>query len=176
MNQPRLILTLLGLLVTGLLWAEQAKMEADESALIRQRIDALLQRRQKPEPLPVDPPNPFALAAGMSGGAAPVREPGSPGPGPAVPTAPAPVPVRAEEEEGSANTAELLARVASRLRITGLIRLKDQLHIIINDNPWKEGDSLVINQGARILRLQVTRIQPGQLTLRLEDAELVLRF
>ncbi|HWA27891.1 MAG TPA: hypothetical protein VG734_19705 [Lacunisphaera sp.] len=178
MTFPRPILFLF-LLVAGMVAAERAWVGVDDSAVIRQRIDALLKRRQKPESLPVDPPNPFALAATgtatVTGTAPAARETPIPGVNPA-PGVPAPVPARTEEEAGSANTAELLARVAGRLRITGAIRLKDQLHVIINDSPWKEGDTLVVNQGARIIRLQVTRIQPGQLTLRLEDAELVLKY
>lgn len=178
MIKPRPTLLFLAL-VAGLFAAEAARVGMDDSAVIRQRIDALLKRRQKPEPLPVDPPNPFVQ---VSGGTAAVTA-AAPGPGrePAVsgfsPATTVPPPAtRTDEEAGSASTTELLARVASRLRITGAIRLKDQLHVIINDNPWKEGDTLVINQGARIIRLQVLRIQPGQLTLRLEEAELVLKF
>lgn len=171
MIKPRVIIPVLGLLA-GLLYAAPARPAA-ESALIRQRIDALLQRRQKPEHLPTDPPNPFALSAAAPGNPIPLREP--PGPG-GSPGTPAVIVGGAGEDAGTATTTELLARLASRLRITGLIRIKDQLHAIINDNPWKEGDYLVINQGGRIVRLQVARIQPGQLTLRLEDAELVLRF
>ena len=72
--------------------------------------------------------------------------------------------------------AEQLARLASRLRITGLIRIKEQLHVIINDSPWKEGDYIAMESGSGLLQLQVLRIQAGQLTLRLEDAELVMRF
>jgi hypothetical protein len=170
MNHPRLLpfvalFTLLSFDVT-------VGAAPNESALIRQRIDELLKRRQKPEPLPVDPPSPFALSSAVSGGSTMVREPA---PGAGVSTAGAAV-EKPEAEAGSATTTELLARVASRLHITGVISLKNQLNIIINDNPWKEGDFLIVNQGARIIRLQVMRIQPGQLTLRLEDAELVLKF
>jgi hypothetical protein len=171
MIKPRIIFPLLGL-VAGLLWAAPTK-PADESALIRQRIDALLKRRQKPEPLPVDPPNPFSLTAVGTANPSPPRDP-PPATVATEPTAVVAAPVGEEAE--TANPTELLARCASRLRITGVIRLKDQVHVIINDSPWKEGDYLIVNQGTRILRLQVARIQPGQLTLRLEEAELVLRF
>jgi hypothetical protein len=170
MNKLRVILALLGLLA-GLLPAVSSGAAANDSALIRQRIDALLKRRLKPEPLPVDPPNPFAPVTGTMGNVAPARETAPANAGPTAPPGDKP-----EEETGSATTTELLARVASRLRITGVIRAKNQLNIIINDNPWKEGDYLIVNQGARIIRLQVIRIQSGQLTLRLEDAELVLKF
>jgi hypothetical protein len=170
MIKLRITLPMIGL-VTGLIWAAPTK-PADESALIRQRIEALLKRRQKPEALPVDPPNPFSLTA--VGTASPVPSRDAPGAVAAEPPAAATGTPGGEAE--LSNPTELLARFASRLRITGVIRLKDQVHVIINDSPWKEGDYLIVNQGARIIRLQVARIQPGQLTLRLEEAELVLRF
>lgn len=172
MIKPRIILLVIGL-VAGLLWAAPTK-PADESALIRQRIDTLLKRRQKPEPLPVDPPNPFSLTAVGTANPVPPRD--TP---PTIVATESSAAVGAGtpgQEAETSNPTELLARFASRLHITGVIRLKDQVHIIINDSPWKEGDYLIVNQGARILRLQVARIQPGQLTLRLEEAELVLRF
>lgn len=170
MIKPRFIFPVLALL-TGLLLP--AAPAPDESAQIRQRIDALLKRRLKPEPLPVDPPNPFTPGAAISVNQSPAREPA---PATVSPAPPGAIVDKAEDDAGSASTTELLARLASRLRITGVIRVKNQLNIIINDNPWKEGDYLIINQGARIIRPQVMRIQPGQLTLRLEDAELVLKF
>lgn len=130
-----------------------------ESRLIRQRIDELLLRRRNPAPLPVEPPSPFGVLAN---------------PAAALASAPAePPPVRRAETPGNA---EQLARLASRLRITGLIRIKDQLHVIINDSPWKEGDYIAMESGTGLLQLQVLRIQAGQLTLRLQDAELVMRF
>lgn len=172
MIKSHYILLLLVLLAGGA-WAAADRRANQESALIRQRIDALLKRRQQPEPLPAEAPNPFALQANVPAVSNLGRESA-----PAAGTGePAPVIVaQSDDEFATSNTAELLARFASRLRITGMIRLKDQVHIIINETPWKEGDYLIINQGRRIFRLQVMRIQIGQLTLRLEDAELMLRF
>lgn len=173
MIKPRTRFLIVGLLA-GLLGAAPVAPTAAESALIRQRIDDLLQRRQQPTPLPQDPPNPFVVAAaGLVGGATPAGDAGLAESSPAMPAS---VVGNSGEEIGPANTAELLARFASRLRITGLIRLKEQLHVIINDSTWKEGDYMILHQGSRVIRLQVLRIQPGQLTLRLEDAELMLRF
>jgi len=171
MNHPRLILLFVVGALAGVLLAAPAKPSPGESALIRQRIDALLKKRQKPEPLPAEPPNPFALASALAGGPAPTRETPQAGEQPA-----AAIEIGSADESAPASTAELLARFSSRLRITGIIRLKGQVHVIINDSPWKEGDYMILNQGTGIIRLQVMRIQPGQLTLRLEDAELVLKF
>lgn len=164
------LLGLLGCTLT-LFAATPAKPTPAESAQIRQLVAALLQKRQRPEPLPAEPPNPFLLTTVIPGGPGQGRELATAGAEP-----PAPLVSSAVADAEPAGTAELLARLASRLRIAGIIRLKDQVNIIINDSPWKEGDYLIVNHAGRIVRLQVLRIQAGQLTLRLEEAELVLRF
>ncbi|HEX2862245.1 MAG TPA: hypothetical protein VHN79_11420 [Lacunisphaera sp.] len=164
MNPSRALIVLVLVLSAGALGAAAARSGPAESALIRQRIDALLKRRQNPRPLPAEAPNPFSLA-----GATPISATRESAPvAPSIEAAP--------PAEEAPNPAELLALFASRLRIAGMIRLKDQVHVIINDSPWKEGDYLIINHNQRIYRLQVMRIQTGQLTLRLDDAELMLRF
>jgi hypothetical protein len=141
-----------------------------ESAAVRERIDALLKRRLTPSPLPVDPPNPFVLvsAPGVAAAETPGAASGKSG-------APEPAPLVDDDDDPISGTAAL-ARYASRLRIAGLIRIKDQVHIIINDSAWREGDLLIVERNPRLVQLQVARIQPGQLTLRLGDAEMVLRF
>lgn len=155
---PARLILVIALLTAGIAGAVTVPGPG-ESKLIRQRIDELLLRRRNPAPLPVEPPSPFVVLAN---------------PGAAlVPVAAEPAPRRVEAPPGNA---EQLARLASRLRITGLIRLKDQLHVIINDSPWREGDYIALETGTGLLQLQVLRIQTGQLTLRLQDAELVMRF
>ncbi|HYC70975.1 MAG TPA: hypothetical protein VEB66_07210 [Opitutaceae bacterium] len=134
---------------------------AARSQRIRAQIDALLAVRRKPPPLPVDPPNPFAAA---SAGTVVAGDR-------VAPSLPAGAPI-AE----SRSNAAILARLASRVRIGGLIRINDQHQIVINDSPLREGDSFVVEREPRIIQVQVARIAPGQLTLRLEDAELTLRF
>lgn len=155
--RPLLLLSLLAAVIAGAVTVPGP----GESKLIRQRIDDLLLRRRNPAPLPVDPPSPFVVLANPGAALLPAA------------TEPTPAPRLAEAPPGNA---EQLARLASRLRITGLIRLKDQLHVIINDSPWREGDYIAVESGSGLLQLQVLRIQTGQLTLRLQDAELVMRF
>ena len=167
--QTGMMLALLGALVA----ADQPRSAAaKESQLMRQRIDALLKPRRSPVPMPLEPPNPFVqtTAPGVSGAASGANALAGGNPNPALER---PAPVR---DDANATSTELLARFASRLKITGLIRLKDQVHVIINDSPWREGDFIIVDRGARIIQLQVVRIQPGLLTLRLDEAELVLRF
>lgn len=154
---PRLLLPFLAAALTGL--AQPPDPGAERSDRLRRQIEALLGPRRAPVALPVDPPNPFSLAAA-----------GTITPAPAVARAPAPA---AAEEASNAAT---LARLASRLRIGGLIRLRDHMQVVINDNPWREGDVFVVEREPQLIQLQVVRIAPGQLTLRLADAELTLRF
>lgn len=153
--RPLLLLALLAASIAGAVTVPSV----GESRLIRQRIDELLLRRRNPAPLPVDPPSPFVVLANPAGAL--------------TPAAAEPPPVRRVETPGNA---EQLARLASRLRITGLIRIKDQLHVIINDSPWKDGDYIALETGTGLLQLQILRVQAGQLTMRLGEAELVMRF
>lgn len=161
---PLLLLFVIALLAGDLIPAPVPS--ADRSADLRRKVEALLGPRRRREALPLDPPNPFTLASGgvavaaAGDGRNPVgsslREPS---------VAPS-----------EASSAEILARVASRLRIGGLIRLKDHMQIVINESPWREGDSLMVEREPRPIQVQVVRIQPGQLILRLDEAELVIRF
>lgn len=170
MKTTRLMLLPLLLVAGDVLAAPKAPTPA-ESKAVRQRIEDLLQQRRKPDALPIDPPNPFAQQNVATVGAVLTpREPSS-----AALETPALAPPL-PSESGFSNSTEVLAKFASRLRITGLIRLKDQVHVIINDTPWKEGDFIIVERGSRPVQLQIARIQTGQLTLRLGDAELMLRF
>lgn len=138
---------------------------AARSDRIRGQIDALLAARRNPTPLPVDPPNPFAAASAGS------VSPGAGGGGPDAASGSRPPEAPAIEAD-----AQVLARLASRLRIGGLIRIKDQSQVVINDSPLREGDYFVAEREPRTIQLQVVRIAPGQLTLRLDEAELTVRF
>ncbi|MES1195158.1 MAG: hypothetical protein ABUL65_04630 [Opitutus sp.] len=156
-------------ILAGALSAAPVAPTPADSLKVRQHVDALLKVRRKPEALPVDPPNPFAVITAPGTGAP--RESST------APTdAGTILPPAMRDDIAAASSTELLARFASRLRITGLIRLKDQVHVIINDSPWREGDFIIVNREPRLVQLQVVKIQPGLLTLRLDDAELVLRF
>lgn len=166
MKRPHLLPFLVAAGLAGALFSAPTAPTPEQSAKIRRQVEGLLKARLQPVPLPLDPPNPFIpVAAGpgaTSAAPAPATTAGN--------AAPAPAPDHSVED------AEVLARYASRLRITGLIRVKGQVHIIINDTPWKEGDAIIVSREPSLVQLQVSRIQPGQLTLKLDEAELVLRF
>lgn len=167
--KPRnlLCLALVAALLAGPSFSAATPGAAARSERIRAQIDALLALRRRPPSLPVDPPNPFAAAtAGVV----------VPGTTPAGDRSGSPAGVSPDAAPPSGSNAEILARLASRLRISGLIRLKDSLQVVVNDSPLREGDSFVVEREPRIIQLQVVRIQPGQLTVRFEDAELIVRF
>src|SRR5262245_21462409 len=87
---------------------------------IGQHIDALLRTRLRPHPLPLDPPNPFALP-----GAA--RRDNNPS---AQSTTEPPALASDGNRPNAARaatSAEILADCASRLRIGGLLRFNDQV-------------------------------------------------
>ena len=134
---------------------------AGPSEKTRQQIDSLLRHRLKPDPLPVDLPNPFLVIRGSVGFArtdGPGEEDG-------------------ERKKSAGNSAEVLARHAAELKIGGVVWLKDQvLQIFINELLLKEGDFITLDRNNATIRIQVARIQPGRLILRLDDAEHTVRF
>lgn len=121
------------------------------------RIEALLGPRLKPEPPPDSFPNPFQLAET-----------------PAVVTPdkdPKPIeklPVSSDEE--------MLLYYGTSLRITGVVRINDQTHLVINQTPYKEGDTLNLKTKDGTVKLRVVAIAPGELTLGLNGATQVIKF
>jgi hypothetical protein len=135
---------------------------------IQQRIDALLKRRLRPEPLPVSLPNPFQMSGGI------VRE--------------TTAEERAAEPDGAAlanainqgkinaNPVEVLTSVSARLKIGGIIALKDQLQLVINGVPRKEGDSVAADWNGALVFVKIVRLSAGQIVLRYGEAEITMKF
>lgn len=137
---------------------------ADSSAKIRQRIDALLTRRLLPEPLPADLPNPFESTTAAARSRVIARtEPAEK----AVATDP-------DREAVPARHGDLLADYAARLRISGIMRLKDQILVVINDTPRKEGDLIPVPSTSPRVHLQISRLLPDRVVFRYLDAEIAL--
>lgn len=142
------------------------------SPAITQQIDALLKHRLRPEPLPVELPNPFVVTAGGIRDAVtdPVR-------GRSNAFAEAGAAAANPDREAVAPTnVDVLAACASRLRIGGVIRIKDQLQIVVNDTPRKEGDFITVPWSGASVHLRIVKLLPEQLTLRYLDAELTVRY
>lgn len=175
---PRLLLaaaTALLAAAPGYSAAPAASPPAKPALTLQQRIDALLKHRTRPEPLPVDPPNPFVVvsrglrdtAAADGKSSVAVENLAS------APKAGAPA---AAPEFLAASSAEVLAACAVRLKIGGMIRLRDQIQLVINDVPRKEGDFIAAVWNNSIVQLRLVRLVPGQLVLRFEEAEVTLKF
>ncbi len=121
----------------------------------KSRIDALLSPRLKPEPLPETVPNPFQLAElppATNGDSKPVEK----------------TPVSSDEE--------MLLYYGASLKISGMVRINDQVHLVINQAPYKTGDTLSLKTKDGTVKLHVLGISPGELSLGLNDAVQIVRF
>jgi hypothetical protein len=142
----------------------------------KQRIDALFKRRLKPEPLPVNLPNPFQVVGGT------INAKGADGPDddapPKVTADPRPVDPapKVVEETGPLSDSDALAGYAARLKIGGTIQLNGRAQLIINQSPYKEGDFIFVDNKDAVIYLQIVRITPTELTLRFKDIEQTLRL
>jgi hypothetical protein len=120
-----------------------------------ERIEVLVGRRLKPEPLPASMPNPFYRGVEpteLAAQAEPVPE--------AVPAAP------------DITDADTLARIAPTLRFSGYVIRNQQPYVAINSIVCKVGDVVPIAGPEATLFIQVRAITPSQVTVGLNDAEL----
>jgi hypothetical protein len=146
------------------------------SPKIQQRIDALLKHRLRPQALPVNPPNPFQVTGGVRRESAADESVSKP------PVASEPVvsspPTGELQPKDLANVtaAEVLIACATRLKLGGVIILKEQLQIVVNGTPRKEGDVVAADWNGSIVYLRIARLLPGQLVLRYDEAEATLKF
>jgi hypothetical protein len=155
-----------------------ASSPASSSApTLQQRIDALLKFRLKPEPLPVNPPNPFQMTGGAKreSGAGPEDVAAKPATQEEIAAAATAVGESAAKELAG-NASEVLITCASRLKLGGVIILKDQIQIVVNGVPRKEGDTVAADWNNTIVYLKVAKLLPGQLVLRYGEAEATLKF
>lgn len=138
---------------------ESLKKVATRYARTEERINLLVGRRQKPEPLPASLPNPFYRGVESSELATLAEKP--------VEEAPAAPDI---------SDADTLARVAPTLRLGGLVVRNQQPHLTINSAICKAGDVIPVpgkDKDSPIF-IQVRKITPDALTLGLNDAELTL--
>ncbi len=130
-----------------------------------QQIDRLLHRRLKPEPLPLDLPNPFVMSAKELKDSIIASSPAG-----------ADTADDAHEIARPLSNAEVLSDGISRLRFAGIIRLKDQIQVVINDQPRKEGDTLKVPWNNTQILIRVQRISSNDVILRYLDVEATVRF
>lgn len=175
---PGILAALLALVASGasaVAATAPAAKPAPAAPTIQQRIDALLKHRIRPEPLPLDPPNPFTVSTrGSREGI--LSDTGSK---PAVTvdvTHAGAAAAPAVPQFAAASSTEILTACAVRLKIGGMIRLKDQVQLVVNDVTRKEGDFITVPWNNGTIQIRIVRLLPGQLVLRYEDAEVTLKF
>jgi hypothetical protein len=121
------------------------------------RIDSLLTQRLKPDPLPDPLPNPFQLAEIV----APATQEKEPKPTEAVPVS---------------SDSEMLLYYGASLRISGTVRINEHTHLVINQSPYKEGDTLTLKTKDATAKIRILGIAPGELTIGLNEAVQVVKF
>jgi len=169
MNRPRPLSLVLLAALAATLSAETAIRIAWPAIPIAHEIDVLLKNRRRPEPLPLDLPNPFILpGAARDNTLTAAVEPGE-----ALPPGAHAIP---NEVARPPTSAEILADCVSRLRIGGLMRTKDHVQLVINDLPRKEGDVMTLPWGTARIQIAIVQILPDQVVLRYNDADLAVRF
>lgn len=138
--------------------AAEIKRITDRYALTRARINALLDLRMKPVPLPANPPNPFYLAPAEVLGAetTPVPDPG----GILVP------------EASDITDIDSLRKYAPTLRVGGVITRNGVLHLTINNTTCKLGDIITVGPKDRPVYLKLLSLTLSDFTIGLNDATL----
>lgn len=140
---------------------------ANQFERTKERIDALLKRRLNPDPLPANLANPFQLPAGtvvaeLRDGNPPDLPPDRKG---------GPTDLLPPDSDG-----EALARYAASLKITGTVKVDGQVHLIINQAPYKVGELLPLIFPSGTVYLQIIRIAPAELTVGLNQAVQSVKF
>lgn len=128
-------------------------------------IDALLNHRLKPEPLPAKPANPFLYSAPGSALAGPT----GPGSGPVVPVVPEPV------ANSLADDDQILAFCVSRLKIGGQVQRGGRALLLINSSTYKEADIIPVRGSTdTVYYVKIVRIAPGEVVFGYNDAVLTV--
>jgi hypothetical protein len=152
-TSPRIFVITVGVLLSALLCLAAPNTKASNyAARTKGRIDTLVNRRLKPEPLPDVLPNPFQLS------------------GVVTPTNPTTVPTSPVEPAPPSNDSEALAHYAATLKIGGIVQLNGRVQLVINQSPYREGDLVFVDNKNAVIYLQIIRLTPSELTLGLNQA------
>lgn len=133
------------------------KKVTERYALTKIRIDTLIGPRLNPPPLADSLPNPFYTAPAL-----PPTENTPPPVEDIGPTAP------------DSSDADTLASYAASLKISGGMEINGQALLTINSALYKVGDVIPVKWKSRQVYLQVLRITPTELTLGLNEVQLVV--
>ena len=132
---------------------------ADRFDRTKAHIDALLNRRLKPEALPEKPANPFLYSAP---GASILATPGG---GPVAPVIPEPTANSLVDDD------QILAFCVSRLRISGQVLRGGRAHLMINSNTYVEADLIPVRGNAEtVYYVKIVRITPSEVVFGYNNA------
>jgi len=176
MKHLRHRIVVVGPLVLLALGSCPALRAATASTSLQQRIDALLKNRLKPEPLPINPPNPFQMTGIARRESGEESAPRSVAPRDDIVAIAPPPSDNVSKELAATQQSETLISCATHLKLGGVIILKDQIQIVVNGVPRKEGDSVAADWNNSIVYLKIARLLPGQMVLRYGDAEATVKF
>lgn len=126
----------------------------------RTQIKALLDHRTNPKPMLIGGYNPFLAGAVTAPVEAPVRAPEKAEPEAAVPQ----------------TDAALLEELVAGIRISGTVERDKRLLIIVNQQPRRQGDSIIVTHNGEMVNIQVKSIQPNNVVFGLREAEVSLKF
>jgi hypothetical protein len=138
--------------------AAEIKRIADRYALTRTRIDALLEMRLKPVPLPANPANPFYQAPAVAPGEDNTRVPD-------------PVEV-VVPEAADISDIDTLRKYSTTLKVGGVITRNSVLYLTINNSTCKVGDIITVGHKDRPIYLKLLSLTLAEFTLGLNEATL----
>jgi len=151
----------------------QAVAAPDRFERTKAHVDALLNHRLKPAPLPAKPANPFLFTGTgplFAVNGLPANTPLGPGPsGPAATVVPDPA------ANAVMNDDQILAYCVARLRIGGQVLRGEVAHLLINSATYKEGDLIPVRASSEVTYyVKVIRIAPSEVIFGYNDAVVAL--
>jgi hypothetical protein len=147
------------LFVTALGVRLPAQPGTDRFAGLKAKIEALLNPRLNPAPLPDKPANPFQFIV-----------PGLPLDTPPETLITQPIPATLDDEQ-------ILAYAVARLRISGLVERGGITHLLINSASYKEADLVPLRvSGDTVYYIRLVRIADGEVTFGYNDYTLTIKL
>lgn len=122
------------------------------------RIAALYQHHDRRAEPPEPRSNPFRIGGDAATPMLPT------GPGETAPVDP------------TSRDALLLRQAAATIKVTGVVNIAGRMHIAVNQSTYREGALIPVQLPGETVFLRVGEITMRSATLRLEDAELTIKF
>lgn len=151
---------LLSLLLLTLAPRLAAQPSADRFSDLKAKIEALLNGRLNPAPLPDKPANPFVST-----------QPGLPvAVTPEAPVETQPIPTTLDDDQ-------ILAYAVARLRISGLVQRGGVTHLLINSASYKESDLVPLRaSGDTVYYIRIVLIGETEVTFGYNQSTLTVKL